>query len=71
MTNTLLLEEYIKKSGLKKSHIIKVLGVSRYGFSLKCSNKVEFKASEIEALCKLLDISIRDRMAIFFAKKVD
>lgn len=71
MTNTLMLEDYIRKSGFKKSHIIKVLGVSRYGFLLKCSNKAEFKASEIEALCKLLNINVSDRMAIFFAKKVD
>ena len=68
MTNTSLLEEYIKKSGYKKSYIIEVLGISRYGFALKCNNKAEFKASEIEALCSLLKISTKDRMAIFFAK---
>ena len=67
MTNTNLLEEYIKKSGYKKSHIISVLGLSRYGFILKCNNKAEFKASEIDTLCKLLNISVKDRMAIFFA----
>ena len=67
MTNTPLLEEYIKKSGYKKSHIVSVLGLSRYGFTLKCNNKAEFKASEIDTLCKLLNISVNDRMAIFFA----
>ena len=71
MTNTPLLEEYIKKSGYKKSYIIKTLGISRYGFSLKCTNKTEFKSSEIEVLCKLLNIGVSDRMKIFFAKKVD
>ena len=68
MTNTPLLEEYIQKSGYKKSYIAKALGLSRYGFILKCSNKAEFKASEIETLCNLLNISTTDRMAIFFAK---
>ena len=68
MTNTHLLEEYIRKSGLKNSYIAKKLGLSRYGFNLKCNNKAEFKASEIEMLCNLLNISTRDRMAIFFAK---
>jgi hypothetical protein len=68
MTNTPLLEEYIKKSGYKKSYLAKALGISRYYFTLKCSNKAEFKASEIDILCKLLNISVRDRMAIFFAK---
>ncbi len=68
MTNTPLLEEYIKKSGYRKAFIAEQLGISAYGFSLKCSNKSEFKATEIEALSKLLNIGIRDRMAIFFAK---
>ena len=68
MTNTLLLEEHIKKSGYKKKHLIKALGISRYGFTLKCTNKSEFKACEIDILCKLLNISVKERMAIFFAK---
>ena len=68
MTNTNLLEEYIKKSGYRKSFIAKQLGISAYGFSLKCSNKSEFKATEIDILCGLLKIDIEDRMAIFFAK---
>lgn len=68
MTKTSLLEEYINKSGLKKGHVAKVLGLSRHGFNLKCNNKAEFKASEIETLCDLLKIGTKDRMAIFFAK---
>ena len=71
MTNTTLLGEYIDKSGLKKSFIAKELELSRYGFNLKCNNKAEFKASEIETLCNLLNIGTNDRMAIFFAKQVD
>lgn len=68
MTNTPLLEEYIKKSGYKKSFIAEQLGITAYAFALKCNNKSEFKAKEIEILCKLLKIGIKDRMAIFFAK---
>lgn len=68
MTNVTLLDEYIKKSGFKKSFIAEQLGISSYGFALKCSNKNEFKATEIELLCNLLKIDIKDRMAIFFAK---
>lgn len=71
MTNKPLLEEYIKKSGYKKKHLVKALGLSRYGFALKCDNRAEFKASEIDALCRLLKIGLKDRMAIFFAKEVD
>ena len=71
MTNTVLLEQYIVKSGLKKSFIAKQLGISPYAFTLKLQGKNEFKASEIENLCKLLTISVAGRMNIFFSQKVD
>ena len=68
MTNKILLEEYIEKSGYKKSFIAKQLGITSYGFMLKVNNKHEFKATEIETLCTLLKIGVAERMAIFFAK---
>ena len=68
MTNTALLEQYIEKSGYKKSFIASQLGITAYGFALKINNKSEFKANEITVLCKLLKINARDREAIFFAK---
>lgn len=68
MTNSALLEDYIEKSGYKKSYIAKALGITRSGLFLKCTNKNEFKASEIEVLCELLNIDIDDRIRIFFAK---
>ena len=67
MTNTLLLKACIDKSGYKMGYIAKSIGVTRQGLLLKINNKHEFKASEIDILCKLLKISIKDRMAIFFA----
>lgn len=71
MTNTYLLDRYIKQSGYKKSFLANAIGVSRAGFSLKIKNKSEFRASEIDTLCKLLEIGNKDRMAIFFAKQVE
>lgn len=68
MTNTTLLKEYISKSGYKMSFIAKALGITAYALSLKINNKSEFKANEIDILCKLLNIGIKDRMRIFFAK---
>ena len=68
MTNTSLLEQYIEHSGYKKSYIAQKIGRTAYSFSLKCNNKSEFTASEIEILCKLLGIGVKERMAIFFAK---
>lgn len=67
MTNTTLLEQYIEKSGFKKSFIAKQIGLTPYGFSLKVKNKSEFKAKEIIALCNLLKIDTMGREAIFFA----
>lgn len=68
MTNTTLLEQYIQKSGYKKSYIAAQIGLTAYGFALKCNNNSEFKASEMTILCKLLKISAKDKEAIFFAK---
>ena len=68
MTNTALLEEKIRKSGLKKSYIAKAIGLSPYGLTLKIQNSNEFKASEIEKLCLLLGVDdLEERSAIFFA----
>ena len=71
MTNTALLKEDIAKSGYKMSFIAKALGITSYALSLKINNKSEFKANEIDSMCKLLNIGIKDRMRIFFAKQVD
>ena len=67
MTNTSLLEDYIKKSGYKRSFIAQQIGLkSTYGFSRKVNNESEFTATEIGILCNLLKISAKDKDAIFF-----
>ena len=72
MTNTKLLNEKIAESGLKKGFIADKLGLTTYGLQLKTINRNEFKASEISALCDLLNITTaREKEDIFFAKKVD
>ena len=68
MTNTTLLEEYIEKSGYKRSFIAKQLGLTAYGFSLKVKNKSEFKAKEMSILCNLLKIDAKEKEAIFFVQ---
>lgn len=72
MTNTTLLKELIAKSGLKLKYVADYLGLSAYGFSKKVNNEQEFKVSEVEALCELLnirDLKLKER--IFFAKEDD
>lgn len=68
MTNTALLEKYIEASGYKRSYIAKRIGITSYSLARKIDNKSEFKGSEIDILCKLLNIDVENRMAIFFAQ---
>lgn len=67
MTDTARLEKAISDSGLKKGYLAEKLGISAYALSLKINNVREFKASEIEILCRSLDIDVPERMRIFFA----
>lgn len=71
MTNTELLEAKIKDSGLKKKYLAAECGLTPNGFRNCCTNVAEFKASQIETLCRLLKIvSLTERQAIFFARVV-
>ena len=65
MTATNELRSLIIKKGFTQSYVADKLGISPQSLSYKINNKVEFKASEIEALCTLLCISNKD--IIFFA----
>lgn len=68
MTNTKELERIIKESGLKKSYIAKIIGLSRQGFSNKINNKSPFTSTEISGLCEVLKItSLKEKERIFFA----
>ena len=68
MTNTKLLESYIKKSGLKRGKLAESLGISMASLKKKIDGDREFKASEIKTLCDLLGIHEPEVMErIFFA----
>ena len=72
MTDTNKLCAHIRARGLKKSYIAKVLGISRAALSMKLGNRSEFKASEIDTLCELLNINDGAELkAVFFARRVD
>ena len=67
-TNTELLEEVIRRSGLTKTFLAKVCGLSRVGFHNCVRNRAEFKGSQIGILCYWLridDLELKER--IFFA----
>lgn len=68
MTNTPMLLDRIKRSGLRKGYIADQMGLSPGALANKIANRSEFKASEIETLCSLLGIeSMEEKEAIFFA----
>lgn len=71
MTDSLELDYAIKKAGLDRQKVAGLLGVSQMAFFNKIHNRTEFKASEIVALKKLLNLSNEQRDRIFFAKGVD
>ena len=68
MTNTLELEIAIKRAGIRKKDIAKLLGLSVMGLYKKTNNLSEFKASEISKLVTTLKIStLEEKEKIFFA----
>lgn len=69
MTNTELLEQWIKKSGKKKGFLAAKVGLSLAGFRNCCINKAEFTTSQVSILCKELDIrKLTDKEAVFYAR---
>lgn len=67
MTNTELLEYWIKKSGKKKKFLAEKVGLSMAGFRNCCINKAEFKAGQIRILCYELGITnLEDKEAVFY-----
>ncbi len=72
MTDTNMLRAIIKKKGLKYTKIAEKLGITGYSLQKKIENKSEFKASEINKLCEILDIKLlQTKEALFFTKPVD
>ncbi|MBE7053868.1 MAG: toxin-antitoxin system, antitoxin component, Xre family protein [Ruminococcaceae bacterium] len=69
MNNLELLESKIAESGKKKSFLAKKVGLTPAGFRNCCTNKAEFKASQIQILCEELNIdSLEEKQSIFFAE---
>ena len=71
MTNTEVLSKEISNSGITITAIAKKLGITREGFYKKLNNETEFKASEISAMQRILNLYNKKRDDIFFAKEVE
>lgn len=71
VTNTALLKKIINESGLKYDYIAEKIGISRQSLWMKINDNSEFKASEIQKLCSVLNIQRDKRDSIFFLSSVD
>lgn len=63
--DTELLDDYIKKSGLRIGFIVEMLGISRQAFDKKRKGEVPFRAPEVYVLCDLLKIPPEIKPNIF------
>lgn len=64
MTDTALLDEVIKQSGIKYNYLAEKLGLSNYGFYKKRNGITEFTVSEVVKLSDLLHLprDLRDKI---------
>lgn len=67
MVNTQLLDNCIKRNGLKIGYICDQLGITRQAFGRKRRNLNSFKAAEIFVLCELCHISEAEKDEIFLS----
>ena len=64
MTATNKLKSKLIECGFTQTTIARMLNISYQAFNNKLNNKLDFKASEIDALCEIL--GIEDKDAYFF-----
>ena len=69
MTNTGLLRDIIRASGLKQGFIAEQIGISRQSFYRFLHGEMELRQSQIAALCEILSLSKADKERIFFAQQ--
>lgn len=55
-----------REYGLTQKDVATHIGIRNTTLSLKLNNKAKFTSSEIDAMCKLLDIAKEDIGAYFF-----
>lgn len=59
------LNRIIDESGLKRSYIAEAIGMSSVAFANRIHGRIRWKADEVAALCKVLNINRRMRGLIF------
>lgn len=67
MTDKNLLYYFVKRAGFKNKDIAEAIGITSAGYSLKISNKSDFRQSEIKTICDMLSLTAEERDRVFFA----
>lgn len=67
MTDKNLLYYFVKRAGFRNKDIAKAIGVTPSGYTLKISNKSDFRQSEIKTICDMLSLTVEERDRVFFA----
>lgn len=70
MSNMNMLRDKIKDSGMPITFIARKIGISRESLYNKLNESVEFKASEICSIAKVLHLTMEERDGIFFDDSV-
>ena len=68
MTDKNLLYYFVKRAGFKNKDISEAIGITPAGYTLKISNKSDFRQREIKTICDLLGLTVEERDRVFFAK---
>ena len=68
MTDKNLLYYFVKRAGFKNKDIAEAIGISPAGYTLKISNRSDFRQGEIKTICGLLGLTVEERDRVFFAK---
>ena len=68
MTDKNLLYYFVKRAGFKNKDIAEAIGITSTGYSLKISNKSDFRQREIKTICDLIGLTAEERDRVFFAK---
>ena len=71
MTDLELLKKYISGSGLRTEDLAEVCRITNSRMLLLLSGKVEFRASEMISLSRILGLDGEESARIFFTKEVE
>lgn len=71
MTNTIELEVALIRNGITYQKLAELIGISYQSMSLKANNRRDFKATEIDRIKQVLNLSSEERDIIFFSNNVE